>query len=255
MSQIGRFDTDTAALQARNAAHARYSTGDMTAWALELLGAGPDDRVLELGAGTGQQTLRLAPHVRSILAVDAAQASLDVIAADAPGNVRTLCGRFDDLAGRDCGERFERALACYSLYYADDQERVIDRIHEVLEPGGVLFFCGPSRANNRELRELHFGLLGEPVPGATPAQAFMEDDAPRWCEARFATVERHEFTDAMRFDSADALVGYWSSYNLYDPALDERFRAAADAHFAEHDEFVSAKRVVGIRAVKASTAG
>jgi hypothetical protein len=55
----------------------------------------------------------------------------------------------------------------------------------------------------------------------------------------------------MRFDSADALVGYWSSYNLYDPAIDEPFRAAADAHFADHDVFVSAKRVVGIRALKA----
>jgi SAM-dependent methyltransferase len=250
MSKIGRFDTDTAALQARNAAHQRYSTGDMTGWALELLGAQPGDRVLELGAGTGQQTLRLAPVVRSVLAVDASPESLAVIEAGAPDNVTTLAGKFDDLLDRPCDGRFERALACYALYYADDQEGLIDRIHGLLEPGGVLFFCGPSQANNRELRELHFGLLGEPVPGPTPAQRFMETDAPRWCEARFATVERFAFTDEMRFDSADALVGYWSSYNLYDPAIDDAFRAAAAAHFADHDVFVSAKRVVGIRAVK-----
>jgi hypothetical protein len=78
----------------------------------------------------------------------------------------------------------------------------------------------------------------------------METDAPAWCEARFAAVERFAFTDEMRFDSADALVGYWSSYNLYDPAIDDAFRTAAAAHFADHDVFVSAKRVVGIRAVK-----
>jgi SAM-dependent methyltransferase len=250
MSQIGRFDTDTAALQARNAAHQRYSTGDMTGWALDLLGAQPGDRVLELGAGTGQQTLRLAPDVASILAVDASAESLAVIEAGAPDNVTTLAGRFDDLLGRPCEGRFERALGCYSLYYADDQEGLIARVHELLEPGGVLFFCGPSVANNRELRELHFGLLGDPVPGPTPAQAFMATDAPRWCEARFATVERFDFTDEMRFDSAEALVGYWSSYNLYDPAIDDAFRAAAEAHFADQDVFVSAKRVVGIRATK-----
>jgi SAM-dependent methyltransferase len=250
MSQIGRFDTDTAALKARNAAHRRYSTGDMTGWALGHLGAGPGDRVLELGAGTGQQTLRLAPEVRSVLAIDASADSLAVVAAAAPDNVTTLVGRFDDLAARPCDGRFDRALSCYALYYPDDQEAVIDRVHELLEPGGVLFFCGPSFANNRELRVLHFGLTGEEPPGPTPAQRFMETDAPAWCEARFATVERFEFADEMRFDSADALVGYWSSYNLYDPALDDAFRRAAEAHFAQHDVFVSAKRVVGIRAVK-----
>jgi SAM-dependent methyltransferase len=251
MSQIGRFDTDTDALKARNAAHLRYSTGDMTGWALEHLGAQAGDRVLELGAGTGQQTLRLAPDVRSVLALDASADSLAVIDAAGAANVTTLVGRFDDLAAQPCEGRFERALSCYALYYPEDQERVIDRVHELLEPGGVLFFCGPSSANNRELRVLHFGLTGEEPPGLTPAQRFMEEDAPAWCAARFATVERFAFSDEMRFDSADALVGYWSSYNLYDPALDDAFRTAADVHFAAHDVFVSAKRVVGIRAVKA----
>jgi SAM-dependent methyltransferase len=250
MSKIGRFDTDTAALKARNAAHLRYSTGDMTGWALEHLGANSEDRVLELGAGTGQQTLRLAPDVRSVLAIDASADSLAVIDAAAPANVTTRVGRFDDLVAEPCSGRFDRALSCYALYYPDDQERVIDRIHELLEPGGVLFFCGPSVMNNRELRELHFGLAGEPLPGPTPAQRFMETDAPRWCEARFATVERFDFADEMRFDTAEALYGYWSSYNLYDPTLDDAFRAAADTHFATNDVFVSAKRVVGLRAVK-----
>ncbi|HEY8584245.1 MAG TPA: methyltransferase domain-containing protein [Capillimicrobium sp.] len=250
MSKIGRFDTDTSALEARNAAHQRFSTGDMTAWALEHLGAGVGDRVLELAAGTGQQTLRLAPQVASILAVDAAPESLAVIDAAGAGNVTTLAGRFDDLLQRDCGATFDRALSCYGMYYADDQEGLIARVHELLAPGGTFFFCGPSQANNRELRELHFGLKGEPVPGKTPAQRFMEDDAPRWCEARFASVERLDFTDEMRFDTAEGLIGYWSAYNLYDPELDEAFRAAAEAHFAEHDVFVSAKRVVGLRAVR-----
>jgi len=251
MSKIGRFDTDSAALAARIDAHARYGSGDMTGWALDLLGAGPGDRVLDVGAGTGQQTLRLAPQVRSVLAVDASEESLRALAAEAPGNVRTLAGRFDDLAQRDCGERFERIVSCYALYYVEDAERAIERLHDLLEPGGVLFFCGPSFENNGELRRFHWALADAEAPGPTPASTFMEQVAPPLCEARFATVERFEFANEMRFDSADALIGYWSSYNLYDPALEERFRAAAAEHFAAGDVFSTSKRVVGIRAVKA----
>lgn len=251
MSQIGRFDTDSAALRARIDAHRRYGSGDMTGWALALLGAGPRDRVLDVGAGTGEQTRRLAGAVRSVLAVDASPESLATLADGAPENVRTLAGRFDDLAAAPCAARFERAVSCYALYYATDQRRAIGRLHDLLEDGGVLFFCGPAAANNAELRRFHWALAGAEAPGPTPAARFMEQDGPRWCEERFATVERFAFRNEMRFDSADALLGYWGSYNLYDPALEDRFRAAARAHFAEHDAFVTAKRVVGVRATKA----
>lgn len=248
MSKIGRFDTDSAALTARIDAHARYASGDFTGWALGLLGAGAGDRVLDVGAGTGQQTLRLAPDVRSVLAVDASEESLATLAAAAPANVSTIAGRFDDLAARACEARFERAISCYALYYAEEVERVVARLHELLEPGGVLVFCGPSYENNAELRRFHWALADADPPGPTPASTFMEQTGPDLCRARFAEVERHEFTNELRFDSADALVSYWSAYNLYEPALEDRFRVAAEEHFAANETFTTAKRVVGVRA-------
>jgi len=250
MSKIGRFDTDSAALRTRIASHERYTSGDMTGWALGHLGAGRDDVVLDLGAGTGQQTLRLAPDVARVVAVDASPESLSLIASAAPSNVTTITGSFDELARRDCPTRFTRAISAYALYYADDPRLVLGRIHELLEPGGVLFLCGPSYDNNAEIRRFHQALTGAPAPGPTPASTFMEDTAPAICAELFASVERDAFVNEMRFDSAAALVEYWSSYNLYDPALEDRFRAAADEHFAREDVFVTAKRVVGVRAVR-----
>jgi hypothetical protein len=64
-------------------------------------------------------------------------------------------------------------------------------------------------------------------------------------------VAVHQFENPIRFDSADALCAYWSSYNLYDPAIEDSFRKAADAHFADNDRFQTTKRVIGISARKA----
>ncbi len=248
MSRIGRFDTDSAALQARLAAHERYSSGDMTGWALEHLGAEPGDDVLDVGAGTGAQTLRLAPQVASVLAVDASEESLALVAGEAPENVTTLAGTFDELAGRPCERRFHRAISCYALYYAEDTRAVIARVRDLLRDDGVFFFCGPSYENNAELRRFHWALAGAEPPGPTPAATFMEQTGPAICTELFATVERLEFENPVRYDSAAALVDYWRNYNLYDPELEERFEAAAAEHFAGNAEFVTAKRVVGIRA-------
>lgn len=247
MSRIGRFDTDSAALSARIDAHARFSSGDMTGWALELLGAQPGDRVLDIGAGTGEQTLRLAPDVASVLAVDASRESLEAIASRAPDHVRTRAGRFDDLAAQPCDERFQRIVSAYALYYAEDQGAVVARLHELLDAGGVLFVCGPAYANNAELRAFHHSLAGTEPPGPTPAATFMEETLPSLCDEFFGGHERHEFENWLNFADGAALADYWRNYNLFDPALQERFVAAA----AQQGAFATAKRVVGIRAVRA----
>jgi SAM-dependent methyltransferase len=248
MSQVGRFDTDTAALRARLDSHARYSTGDMTGWALELLGARSGEDVLDVGAGTGAQTLRLAPEVGSVLAVDASEESLALLAAAAPANVTTLAGRFDELARRDCERRFDRAISCYAMYYADDSAALLARIAALLRDDGVLFLCGPSFENNAELRAFHWRLADAEPPGPTKPATFMEETAPAICRELFAGVERFGFENPVRYDSAQALVDYWRNYNLYDPELEERFERAAAEHFEDNPEFVTAKRVVGIRA-------
>ena len=248
VSPLGRFDTDSAALRARLAAHERYSSGDMTGWALEQLGAGEGHDVLDVGAGTGAQAVRLAPVVASVLAVDASEESLGLLAAEAPANLTMLAGRFDELARRPCDRRFDRVISCYALYYAEDPRAVLGRLRELLREGGVLFFCGPSYENNAELRRFHWALAGAEPPGPTPAAHFMEETGPAICRELFASVTRVEFENPVRYDSAAALVEYWRNYNLYDSEFEQRFVEGAAEHFTVHPEFSTAKRVVGIRA-------
>jgi hypothetical protein len=124
-------------------------------------------------------------------------------------------------------------------------------IRRVLKPEGVLFFCGPSRANNVELKQFHYSLRGEEAPPETGAAVFMEDTGPQLARQLFQRIEVVQFENPLCFDNPEALYSYWSSYNLYDQNLDAVFRTAADRYFQTHAVFQTSKRVVGVKAVGA----
>ena len=109
---------------------------------------GADDKVLEIGAGTGSTALELAPSVGHITATDisprmtelaqdkaraAGIANAEFVAAEAmvPG----LDGPYDAV------------LAHNLLHLVEDLPGVLARIHEVTRPGGVFIsktFCKPT---------------------------------------------------------------------------------------------------------------
>lgn len=108
--------------------------------------------VLEIGCGTGLLTLRVAPFVRSITAVDAAEgmiAALDtkLSSADAPRNVETLATMLTDPedaglpASRDGGSgrrKFDLVLSHLVLHHMDDIPGTLATMKGCLKPGGEL---------------------------------------------------------------------------------------------------------------------
>lgn len=59
MGKIGNFDTDADALMKRIAAHDKFGENDLNAWVFDSAGIESGMRVLDLGCGTGKQTLEL----------------------------------------------------------------------------------------------------------------------------------------------------------------------------------------------------
>jgi len=123
-------------------------------------------------------------------------------------------------------------------------------IYRVLKPGGILFFCGPAKDNNLELKQFHYTLRGEQPPAESEAAVFMEETGQRLARKLFAKVEIFTFQNPLRFNSANALYSYWSSYNLYDEKLDVDFKSAATKYFQTHSVFETNKRVIGVKAIK-----
>jgi len=268
VKQHGRFDTDSRALQERISAHDRFGAKDLNVWIFDQLSPARGHNVLDLGCGTGKQSLALADVVGDdghVTSVDLSAASLGVLAEAAAaagfnGRITAVHADLDEIPELLADVQVDRVVASYSLYYALDAERLIEFVSRALRPGGVFFFCGPTSANNGELRDFHRRLRVEGQPSrqadtgppighkGADAGLFMEKTGPDAARSSFRTVALSDFENPLQFKSSDALYDYWRSYNLYDPSLDEAFRNAAKRHFTSHDVFTTVKRVVGVRA-------
>ncbi len=252
----GRFDSDTAALERRLESHERFGRRDLNEWIFAHLAPAARHRILDLGCGTGKQSIPLAETVGAsgeVICLDVSAEALETVTRRSRDlgvdtRLRAVQAELDRLAEVLSGERFDRVVGSYCLYYARRPETLFAWLGDALVPGGVLFFCGPSRDNNAELKRFHYGLRGESPPPTTAGAAFMEDEGQRLTRAVFGAVEVFTFENALDFDSPEALHRYWSSYNLFDETLDEAFRDAAARHFRSHTSFKTVKRAVGVRA-------
>jgi ubiquinone/menaquinone biosynthesis C-methylase UbiE len=257
----GKFDTDISALRQRIECHEKYGSHDLNQWIFDHLELDQGLLILDLGCGTGKQTLPLAQIIGDtghVFALDISEEALNALyeSSKACGVERRItllhCG-LDDLPRHLNEPVFDRVQSCYSLYYAQYPRRVVRQVFRILKTGGVFFFCGPRKDNNLELKQFHYALRSKRVPDEEgTAPKFMEETGQQLAQEFFTKVEIFTFQNPLRFDSAEALYDYWSSYNLYDEKLAADFKVATDKHFETHSIFETVKRVIGVRAVKRS---
>lgn len=99
-----------------------------------VLGLGPEDRVLDLGCGTGIIASLLAGRVQSILALDYSEHALEVASSD--HSAPNLEYRRQNIGSLDCsGLEVDKAYAVGVLHYLDNYEVVRTLLSQLLEKG------------------------------------------------------------------------------------------------------------------------
>jgi ubiquinone/menaquinone biosynthesis C-methylase UbiE len=256
--KIGEFDADSDALKQRIKSNLKYGAYDLNDWVFNHMDLSEGLSILDLGCGTGNQTLPLAQMIGSkghIIGIDISKESLDTLARSGEKlhvekRIDLLHTDLDNIDKYLQGKSFDRILGCYSLYYVKDAEKLFETMHRVLKPEGILFFCGPAKNNNIELKKFHYDLLGEQVPDEGIASMFMEKTGQKLTYKYFNNVEIYAFQNPLKFDSEESLYNYWSSHNIYNKKIDNEFKVAAGKYFKDHSEFETVKRIVGVKARK-----
>jgi trans-aconitate 2-methyltransferase len=113
------------------------------AWAEEIIarsGIGSDDVVLDAGCGGGGVTQRLLELTPNVIAVDADPNMVEKARATLPESVPVYLQSLTEL---DIDERVDVVFSCAVFHWITDHERLFERLHAVLKPGGRLVAqCG-----------------------------------------------------------------------------------------------------------------
>lgn len=114
---------------------------DITNQTIPLMDLKSDDRVLDLGCGTGWAARRLAPLVPQgeVVGIDVADEMLHRAEEASQGiqNLRYVWGSAENIPAKD--NYFTKVLSVESFYYYADQGKALDELHRVIASGGKLF--------------------------------------------------------------------------------------------------------------------
>jgi ubiquinone/menaquinone biosynthesis C-methylase UbiE len=99
----------------------------------------PDMEVLEIGCGTGSTALIHAPHVKHIRAIDFSEKMIAIATEKANqqkiSNVTFEKASIDEL--KIPSQSLDMVLALSILHLLENKEATIDRVYEMLKPGGL----------------------------------------------------------------------------------------------------------------------
>ncbi len=97
-----------------------------------------EDRMLEIGCGTGSTALRLAGHVAEITATDISNRMIDIAEAKrAASDVSNLSFIQAEATARLPGAAFDVVTAFSMLHLVEDVPAVLRAVHDQLKPGGL----------------------------------------------------------------------------------------------------------------------
>jgi ubiquinone/menaquinone biosynthesis C-methylase UbiE len=153
---------------------------------------GGTDTVLELGCGTGTTALKLAPHVKRIIAADVSAEMIAIAkekaAAQGCPNAEFVVATAEDAPWPDSS--CDAVLAFNVLHLVAGRTAALAAVHRMLRPGGLFISKTPCLREMNPLIRLAVPVM-QAIGKAPYVDTFSATDLEREIEAAgFAIVER-----------------------------------------------------------------
>lgn len=195
--------------------------GDATSAMLDMAGIGVGQRVLDIAAGAGEQTLVVAQRVGptgSVLATDISSNILDFAAQSARdaglANVETRVMDGENLELAD--DTFDAVVSRVGLIYFPDQHKALSGMKRVLKPGGRVAAITYSTPENNKFFSVPVGIIrrraqlppplpGQPGPFSLGAPGVLQ---AAYEKAGFRDVQVRSVPSPLRMPSAAECVRF-----------------------------------------------
>lgn len=224
----------TSELETRLRLNRAYSSADFDRWLLEHLAVRSGEDVLDVGCGTGAQTVPFARAVApggSVSALDISASSVALARQRLPAGARAEI-IVSDMADLDSAirdhfsvKRYDLAQSSYSLYYASDRARVLDIMRGALKPGGRCAIFTPNAPHGLVELAQRFSEVPEQV---IECMRFGPSFLEPYFRSRFANVEVHLFHNVVSLPTSDDLIEFYRQTTYFDAGAVEPMRAVAE---------------------------
>ena len=226
--------TATAFLEKRIEINRTYSSADFDGWLQDKLAVKPGEDILDVGCGSGAQTIPFASLVGPTGSVSSLDISADSIALlknriPPQARVQAVAADMGDLAEVIANvfttKRYSLVHSSYALYYSSKRMHVLDVMRGALKPGGRCAVFTPNVPHG--LVELAARFTEVP-PAVNESLRFGTEVLQPYFAKNFPRYDVHHFHNVVTVPSADILLEFYRQTTYYDAQAEAKMRAVAD---------------------------
>jgi ubiquinone/menaquinone biosynthesis C-methylase UbiE len=239
----GERATATAYLERRIEINSAYSSADFDKWLFDRLAVKLGEHVLDVGCGSGKQTIPIARMVGpsgSVSSIDISPESIDLLKSRLSADLQVEAVAVDmaDLARVIADvfavKRYTLVHSSYALYYSPKRLDVLDVMRSALQPGGRCAVFTPDRPHGLVELAARFGHLPASVDESL---RFGPEVLQPYFERNFRGVMVHRFHNVVTVPTADILVEFYRQTTYYDANVEPAIRTAADEEVRRKGNF------------------